>query len=107
MKTKSPILSGCFALLFFGLVGAVSAGDAKIEQALRDLNAQWSKAAGAKDVDKTVSYSSEDAMVLPPNAPIATTREAIRDVWKEFLTSPGAAVSWKTTKVECGAIRRH
>ncbi|MBA3543467.1 MAG: DUF4440 domain-containing protein, partial [Chthoniobacterales bacterium] len=71
-----------------------------VEQALRNRDAHWSAAAGAKDLDKTVSYYSDDAIVLPANAPSATTREAIRSAWQELLTSPGAATSWKTTKVE-------
>ena len=100
MKTKPLVLSGCFALLSFAFVGTTVAGDTKIEQALRDLDAKWSAAAGAKDIDKTVSYYSEDAVVMPPNAPSAKTRETIRSAWKEMLTSPGAAVSWKATKVE-------
>ena len=70
------------------------------EQALRDLDAQWSKAAEAKDLDKTVSYYADDAIVMPPNASAATTKEAIRSAWKEMLTTPGAAISWKATKVE-------
>jgi len=100
MKTKLLFLCGCFALLSFAFVSTASAADMKIEQDLRDLDAKWSAAAGAKDVDKTVSYYSEDAVVMPPNAPSATTKEAIRSAWKEMLTSPGAAISWKTTKVE-------
>jgi uncharacterized protein (TIGR02246 family) len=70
------------------------------EQALRDLDAQWSKAAEAKDLDKTVSYYADDAIVMPPNASAATTKEAIRSAWKEMLTTPGAAISWKATNVE-------
>ena len=100
MTTKPLFLSGCIALLSFTFVGTAAAADTKIEQALRDLDAKWSAAAGAKDVDKTVSYYSEDAVVMPPNAPSATTRETIRSAWKEMLTTPGAAISWKTTKVE-------
>ena len=89
------------ALLLFSLLCTTSAADTKaIEQALRDLDAQWSAAAGAKDLDKTVSYYAEDAIVMPPNASAATTREAIRSAWKEMLTTPGAAISWKATKVE-------
>ena len=99
MKTKF-ILAGCLALLSFTIVFPASAADTKIEQALRDLDAKWSAAAGAKDVDKTVSYYSDDAVVMPPNAPSATTRETIRSAWKEMLTTPGAAISWKATKVE-------
>jgi ketosteroid isomerase-like protein len=100
MKTQPLVLFICFALLSFAFVGTVAAGDTKIEQALSDLDAKWSAAASAKDIDKTVSYYSEDAIVMPPNAPSATTRETIRSAWKEMLTTPGAAISWKATKVE-------
>jgi ketosteroid isomerase-like protein len=100
MKTKPLFLSGCIALLSFTFAGTAAASDTKIEQDLKDLDAKWSAAAGARDIDKTVSYYSEDAVVMPPNAPSATTRETIRSAWKEMLTSPGAAIRWKATKVE-------
>jgi ketosteroid isomerase-like protein len=80
--------------------GVCLAGDTKAQQALRDADAAWSKAAESKDVDKTVSYYSDDATVLPPNAPAATTKEAIRKIWQDMLASPGVATSWKATKVE-------
>src|SRR5678815_913152 len=86
-------------LLLFSCT-ALAADTTAIEQALRDLDAQWSAAAGAKDLDKTVSFYSDDAIVMPPNAPGATTKEAIRSIWKEVVASPGAALSWKATKVE-------
>ena len=76
------------------------AGDAKVEQALRDLDDQWSKAAVSKDVDKAVSYYAADAVVMPPNAAAVTTKDAIRKVWSETLTNPGATMSWKASKVE-------
>src|SRR4029077_16934251 len=100
MKTKPLFLCGCVVLLSFTFVSPATAADTQIEQALPDLDAQWSAAAGAKDVDKTVSFYSDDAVVMPPNAPSATTKETIRSAWKEMLTTPGAAVSWKATKVE-------
>ncbi|MGZ5537927.1 MAG: YybH family protein, partial [Chthoniobacterales bacterium] len=53
----------------------------------------------AKDLDKTVSYYATDAVVRAPNAPSATTKEAIREAWKD-ITTPGESVSWKATKVE-------
>jgi uncharacterized protein (TIGR02246 family) len=100
MKTKLLFLSGCIALLSFAFAGTASAGDMKIEQALRDLDAQWSAAAAAKDVDKTVAFYSDDAIAMPPNASAATTKEAIRKVWQDLLATPGLSISWKTTKVE-------
>ena len=35
---------------------------------------------------------------MPPNAPAATTNDAIRKIWKDLLTD--AKISWKTKKVE-------
>ena len=100
MKTKPLFLFSWFSLLSFAFIGTASAADKEIEQTLRALDNQWSAAAAAKDVDKTVSYYSDDAVVMPPNSPSATTKEAIRGAWKEVLTSPGAATSWKATMVE-------
>ena len=91
----------CIALLLFSLLCVASGADTKaIEKALRDLDAQWSAAAGAKDLEKTIAFYSGDAIVLPTNAPAATTKEAIRNTWKDLLASPGLAINWKTTKVE-------
>ena len=70
------------------------------ERALRGLDAQWSNAAAAKDVDKTVSYYADDAIVSPPNAPVATTKAAIRAAWNGLLTSPGFSGGWKATRVD-------
>jgi len=98
MKTKF-VLAGCLALLSFTIIFPAPAADTKIEQALRDLDAQWSAAAGAKDLDKAVSFYSDDAIVMPPNAPVATTKEAIRNVWKDLIAS-ASSVSWKATRVE-------
>ena len=93
MKTKALVI------LTLGLAAAsICLADTKIEQAIRDLDEQWSKAAGAKEVDKTVSFYSDDALVMPPNGPTAASKEAIRALWKDLLTD--AIVSWKAKKVE-------
>src|SRR5437588_11249997 len=63
-KTKPLFLSGCIALLSFAFVGTATAGHTKIEQDLRDLDAKWSAAAGAKDIDKTRPYYSRDSIVM-------------------------------------------
>ena len=70
------------------------------EAKLRTLDAEWSKAAGAKDVDKTVSYYGDDAQVMPPNSPVLSGKEPIRALWKGMLGAPGFAGGWKATKVE-------
>jgi ketosteroid isomerase-like protein len=73
-----------------------------VEQLLRDLDAKWAKAAAAKDVEQTIAYYSDDAIVFPPNATSAETKETIRNGWKEMLTSPGLVISWQPKRVEVG-----
>jgi len=72
------------------------------ERILRDLDAQWSKAAAAKDLEQTVAFYSDDAIVLPPNATRAATKETVRNVWKDVLAAPGLVISWKPSKVKLG-----
>jgi uncharacterized protein (TIGR02246 family) len=94
MKTKTLLIGLTLSLT---AVAGCLAGD---EQTLRDLDAQWSAAAAAKDVDKTVSFYSDDATVLAPNNAMVTTKDGIRKLWKDLLATPGLVISWKVTKVE-------
>src|SRR5215471_8984538 len=77
-------------------------GTQSVEQLLRDLDAKWAKAAATKDVEQTIAFYSDDAIVFPPNAASASRKEAIRNGWKEMLGSPGVIISWNPTKVQVG-----
>jgi uncharacterized protein (TIGR02246 family) len=66
---------------------------------VKDTDTQWSKTAMANDLDGTVSFYTDDASLLPPNAPIATGKAAIRAVWAGMLT-PDTTVSWQVTKAD-------
>ena len=70
------------------------------ETALKNLDAEWSKAAGAKDVDKTASYYSDDALVLPPNMPTINGKQGARAMWQGMFSVPGFGGGWKASKVE-------
>lgn len=69
------------------------------EAAIRDADAQWSKTAGANDLEGTVAYYTDDAVLLPPNEAIANGKQAIRAVWAPLL-GPGTSISWQASKVE-------
>lgn len=94
MKTHPAIV-----LCLFSFIASVVGADPKVEQALRDADDQWSKAAGAHDLEKTLSFYSNDAIVLPPNQPAITTRDGIRDMWKQILADM-TSMSWKATRIE-------
>ena len=95
MKTRQFVLVVCVALV--GLTSALAA-DVN-ENAVRDADAQWSKVAAAKDLDKTVAFYADDAVVLPPNQAAVMTKDGIRNLWKGFLDSL-TDIRWKTTRVE-------
>lgn len=69
------------------------------EATIKALDAEWSKAAGARDVDKTVSYYSDDAMVMPSNSPALIGKDAIRAMWQGML-GPSFSGGWTATKVD-------
>jgi len=73
-----------------------------VEQLLRGLDGDWAKTAAGKDVEQTVAFYSDDAVVFPPNSTSAATKEAIRNTWKEMFASPGFVITWQPTKVRVG-----
>jgi len=70
------------------------------ETALRKLDDEWSRAVGAKDVEKTMSYYADDALMMPPNIPTLSGKQSIRTLWQSLLDAPGFTGGWKATKVE-------
>ena len=69
------------------------------EQAIRALDTAWSQAAGARDLDKTVSFYADDASMLPANAPIASGKEAIHTAWSQLMALPGFSLSFAPSKI--------
>jgi ketosteroid isomerase-like protein len=69
---------------------------------IRQEETSWIKDLGATQIDATISYYGDGAVLLAPNAPIAQTKEQIRQTWiQAFATVPaGATFSGETTKVE-------
>lgn len=70
------------------------------ESTLKNLDNEWSKAASAKDADKTASYYSDDAQVLPPNSPVIHGKAGARAMWQSMFNTPGFGGGWKATKAE-------
>jgi ketosteroid isomerase-like protein len=103
MSISKFAICGCLAaaVLLTWACGPATPPDTRAadESTIKDQDVQWSKAAAAKDVDGTVSYYSDDASLLPPNAPLATGAHAIRAIWASLL-GPDGSLSWQANKVE-------
>jgi uncharacterized protein (TIGR02246 family) len=70
------------------------------EAAIRVASAAWSQASTAKDIDKGVSFYTEDALQMDPNTPALKGRENIRKRWTQMPALPGPGLSFQTTSVE-------
>jgi uncharacterized protein (TIGR02246 family) len=90
----------CLSLLLcIGCMQTTPDTRAADEKELKDLDAQWSKAAGARDLDATVAYYADDAVVMPGDAPAANTKQTIRELWAPMMT-PNMSVSWQLNQAE-------
>ena len=67
--------------------------------AIQALDEQWSATAAKNDLAGTLAFYAGDAVLLPPNAPIATDAKSIRESWAALL-GPDTAVSWKVSRAE-------
>jgi uncharacterized protein (TIGR02246 family) len=70
------------------------------EAAIRAASADWSKAAQARDLDKTLSYYSEDAIYMVNDGALVRGKDSLRMAWQPELASPGTTLTWETTSVE-------
>ena len=62
-------------------------------------DAEWAQAASdGKDVDKIVSYWSDDAVVMEPGQPVYAGKAAIRAYVTASLNTPGFKIHWVSEK---------
>jgi uncharacterized protein (TIGR02246 family) len=73
----------------------------KDADALKALDAEWSKAAATRDADKVAAFYADDAVAYPPNEPVATGKAAARKAWAGIFAEPSSKIAWKT--VNAGA----
>lgn len=100
MKKTFPVLAALFMLTTSSCAPGV---DTEAESvAIRDAMAEWVEAENAKDLERMLSFFTDDASLLPPGVPIATGKEAIRGLLSQSIAIPGLTLSAQTTKVEVG-----
>src|SRR5262249_5896694 len=75
------------------------------ESTIRGLDADWTKAAAAKDAAKTASFYADNGSLFAPGAPAATGREAVQKTWEALMAMPGYALNFGPTKIEVARNR--
>jgi ketosteroid isomerase-like protein len=65
-------------------------------EALLRTDGEWASVVGSGDVDKIVSYWSDDAILLPPDGPAVVGKQAIRSFVAEAFEVPGFSITWQS-----------
>ena len=96
---KFALVSAIAASLLSG--SQASAFDAaKEEAALLRRDAEWADLATAgKDVDKIISYWTDDAILILPGQPLIKGKAAIRDYVTACFSNPVFKIHWQSTGV--------
>jgi uncharacterized protein (TIGR02246 family) len=68
---------------------------------LLDRDADWATvAAEGQDVERILSYWTDDAVMLPPGQPAIIGKEALRHYVETSLKIPGFRITWTSTDVK-------
>lgn len=91
-------------------VGALVAGCATVSSVERDreellrVDRAWAAAAAeGKDIERIVSFWSDDATVFPAGAPVVHGKPAIRAFVQESLATPGFHITWRSDQASVSA----
>ncbi len=80
------------------------AADLVAEQSkIRDIESTWAKEAAAKDLEKSVSHYTDDAILMSPGVPAAKGKDAIHAAWKALLDDPNLSSTSPRDRVEISA----
>ena len=97
MKNKLAI-----ALILTAIVGCnQQKGDVKAEgEKLMQISREWSQSASTRNIEKTVSYWAEDAVVMSAGQPPVKGKKAIRQMVEDSYKIPGFHINWEPESVE-------
>ncbi|MFN6962261.1 MAG: YybH family protein [Pyrinomonadaceae bacterium] len=70
------------------------------EKAIREADIAWSNATGKKDVEAAMAFIADDAVMLPPNAPMLSGKEAVKKEWNNMMALNDLSIKWEPTKVQ-------
>lgn len=102
MKSINFFKSAVVILLITTIVGCQEKKiDAKAEgEKLMQVSREWSKAAEARDIEKTLTYWADDAVVISAGEPDLKGKQAIRGMVEGGMKDPNFSVSWEPVSAE-------
>jgi uncharacterized protein (TIGR02246 family) len=107
---RRRLIGPLLGILFTACLGACSSQTSQSVQpadtrtadadAIRAADVEWNKAMKAKDVDKSISFYGDGAILLGNKAPAVQDRDSIRKEFQEMLGQTSGSFDFKNTSVE-------
>jgi uncharacterized protein (TIGR02246 family) len=70
---------------------------------LMRVSREWAAVARSGDLEKTLAYWADDAVMLPPGQPPLRGKEAIREYLESAAHIPGFAITWEPIEAHVAA----
>jgi uncharacterized protein (TIGR02246 family) len=70
------------------------------DEKVMQLSKQWSEVAASGDIEKTVNYWADNAVMMSAGQPVLNGKQAIRQMVEESFKMPGFRISWQPQSVE-------
>lgn len=100
MKRTKIIPLALVLILGCATIASAQKKESRSAATLRAADAQWQRAFSANDLKRSVDFCAADGSVMAPNAPIATGKPAITQLFSTFFSWPDFKISWNATDVE-------
>lgn len=78
---------------------ALAANRLDDEGLIRELDEAWSRALERKDLEAVMANYGDDAVFLPPHAPILEGKAKIREFFAARMATPGYSATFQPTRV--------
>lgn len=65
------------------------------EERLMQLSRQWAEVAATGDLDSTLTFWADNAVMMPPGSPLLRGKESIREFLESTSQIPGFEISWE------------
>ena len=91
--------------IFLFLLAIASCSETKVDkkaegEKIIQLSKEWSQAAATKDIEKTLSYWADDALVMQEGMAPLKGKQAIRQMVEGSFKMLGFSISWEPQSVE-------
>src|ERR1700733_9595767 len=93
------------AVLIVVIISAISCKNQDIDtkgegEKLMQISREWSRTAASRDVEKTLNYWADDAIVISAGESTLRGKQAIREMVDGSLKNPGFNISWEPKSAE-------